>query len=112
MWQTRHRAAQDQDGGELRELRGLETHGAEVEPAPGAVYLGSYVRYEDEYEAYKYDQIQSRGIPVPRCVPDTAGQKEGGDAEYHVSDADEEKIGPNLTVCSRIDHDQPQHREA
>src|SRR5215218_3347472 len=50
-------------------------------------------------------QVRGRGIPAPRCVPDPAGQKEGGDAEYHVSDADEQKIGPNLTVRGRIDHD-------
>ena len=112
MRQARDRAAQDQDGGELRELRGLDAHGAEVEPPPGAVDLGSYTGYEDEDEADQYDQVQGRGIPAPRCIPDPAGHEEGGDAEYHVPDADEQKIGPNLTVRSRIDHDEPQHGEA
>src|ERR671912_2864291 len=112
MWQARDRAAQDQDSGDLRELRGLNGHEAKVEPPPGAVYLGSYARYEDEDEAYQYDQVQGRGIFAPRCIPDSAGHEEGGDAEYHVPDAFEQKIGPNFTVRSRIDHDEPQHGEA
>ena len=112
MRQTREGAAQDQNGGELRELRGLDAHGAEVEPASGAVDLGSYPGNEDEDEAEKYDQVQGRGVPAPRCVPDPAGHKEDGDAEYRVPDADEQKICPNLTVSSRIDHDEPQHGEA
>src|ERR671912_215267 len=101
MWQARDRAAQDQDSGELRELRGLNGHEAKVEPPPGAVYLGSYTRYEYEDEAYQYDQVQGGGILAPRCIPDSAGHKEGGDAEYHVPDAFEQKIGSNLTVRSR-----------
>src|SRR5215204_1241190 len=112
MRQTRDHAAQDQDGGELGELRGLDAHGAEVEPPLSAVYLRPYPRYEDEDEAYQYSQVQGRGILAPRCIPDSAGHKEGGDAEYHVPDAFEQKIGPNLTVRGRIDHDEPQHGEA
>src|ERR671911_882 len=73
MWQARDRAAQDQDSGELRELRGLNAHEAKVQPPPGAVYLGSYTRHEYEDEAYQYDQVQGRGILAPRGTGWTSG---------------------------------------
>ena len=77
-----------------------------------AVHLGPDPRDEDEHEADQNDQVQSRGVLAPCGVPDAARHEEDGDPEHHVHDADEQEIGPDLTVGSRVDHDEPQEREA
>src|SRR5215212_9488658 len=112
MRQTRDRAAQGQYGGELRELRRLDAHGAEVEPPPCTVYLGSDPRDEHEHEAGPHDQVHGRGIPAPGCVTNSARRDESGDAEDHVPDAYQEIVGPDLPVCCRVDHDESQQGEA
>src|SRR5919112_2174820 len=50
------RAAQDEHGGELGELRGLRVHRAYIEPPPGTVDLTPDSWYEDQHEAEQDDQ--------------------------------------------------------
>ena len=98
-----------QHGGELGELRGLHGHETEVEPPPRAVDPAPDPRDEDEYEPDQDDYVQGRGVLAPRRVPDTARHEEDGHPEYHVHDALEQGT---VSRSRRVDHDEPQQREA
>src|SRR5215217_3817064 len=105
------RATQEEDGGELGELRRLHGHRTDVEPSPGAVDLTSNPWYQDQNEAEKNDRIQTGGVSAPRRVPDAANHEEDGHPEHHVDTAFEQKIGVIVPVRRRIDHDEAEQGE-
>src|SRR5215210_190733 len=111
MREAREGAAQEQYGRELRELRRLNAHGTEVEPPPGAVYLGPHVRYEHQHQAYQDDQVQRRSIFPPCRIPNPARDYERGEPEPHVNGSFDQETGTRLSISRRVDHDEPQQGE-
>src|SRR5918997_4841197 len=109
---ARHRAAQHQDGCELRELPGLQAQRPEVQPSASPAHLRADTRDQDQYQTDEHSEVQSRCVPAPSGVPHLARQKEGQDPERHVSAAQQQVVRPELPVGRRVHHDEPQKREA